>query len=305
MNVRLLAPLTAAATLALVLSGCSAGAAPSATASGGATHVAVTLTGDNGGTCSLDAATAAAGPVTFTVTNQSATSITEIELLSGDRIVGEKENLAPGLSSASFTVTLDGGSYQLYCPGAATETIPFSVTGQAATPTGSAASLMAEGTQGYATYVDGVVDSMVTAVATLKSSIDAGDLTKAQADYALARPFYERIESDVDGFVLPGHSATDNAGSLDYLIDMRESNLDPAVGWHGFHAIERDLFQAGAITASTTQLAAELLTNVTTLDSLVKTLSYKPEDLANGAASLLEEVQSGKISGEEEAYSHI
>ena len=41
------------------------------------------------------------------------------------------------------------------------------------------------------------------------------------------------------------------------------------------------------------------------LDRLVKTLSYKPEDLANGAAGLLEEVQSNKITGEEEAYSHI
>ena len=35
------------------------------------------------------------------------------------------------------------------------------------------------------------------------------------------------------------------------------------------------------------------------------TLDYKPEDLANGAAGLLEEVQSNKITGEEEAYSHI
>ena len=33
-------------------------------------------------------------------------------------------------------------------------------------------------------------------------------------------------------------------------------------------------------------------------------LDYKPEDLANGAADLLEEVQSNKITGEEEAFSH-
>ncbi len=86
---------------------------------------------------------------------------------------------------------------------------------------------------------------------------------------------------------------------------MRESNLDPQVGWHGFHAIERDLFQAGAITDSTKQLAAELRTDVATLDKVSKDLTYKPEDLANGAADLLEEVQSTKITGEEEAYSHI
>ena len=38
---------------------------------------------------------------------------------------------------------------------------------------------------------------------------------------------------------------------------------------------------------------------------MVKTLTYKPEDLANGAAALLEEVQSNKITGEEEEFSHI
>ncbi len=153
--------------------------------------------------------------------------------------------------------------------------------------------------------MNGVVDDMVTAVNRLKVDIDEGDLAKARTDYALARPFYERIESDVDGFVLPGFKATDNAGNLDYLIDMRASNLDPKVGWHGFHAIERDLFQNGKITDGTKQLAAELQNNAGRLEKVVKALSYKPEDLANGAADLLEEVQRTKITGEEEAYSHF
>jgi iron uptake system component EfeO len=274
--------------------------------SSGASQVAVTLTSDGGGTCTLDNSTAKAGPVTFTVTNKTATAITEVELQSDNRILGEKENLAPGLPSVSFTVTLGGGSYQLYCPGAAKELENFTVTGKAVTqPTGSAGAVLASGTKGYATYVDGVVDAMVTAVGNLKSDIDAGNLAKAKQEYPLARPFYERIESDVDGFVLPGFKATDNAGNLDYLIDMRASNLDPKVGWHGFHAIERDLYQNGKITASTKQLAAELQKNVTKLDQVAKTLTYKPEDLANGAADLLEEVQSTKITGEEELYSHI
>ncbi|TKI06710.1 iron uptake system protein EfeO [Martelella alba] len=271
----------------------------------GVSQVAVTLTGDNGGTCIVDHDTAKAGPITFSVTNKTATAITEIELQSHNRILGEKENLAPGLPTVSFTLTLDGGTYQLYCPGAAKEMVNFKVTGKsAAQPTGSTASILAAGTKGYANYVNGVVDDMVTAVNRLKTDIDAGDLAKARADYPLARPFYERIESDVDGFVLPGFKATDNSGNLDYLIDMRGSNLDPKVGWHGFHAIERDLFQNGKITDQTKQLAAELQTNVDKLDKLVKSLSYKPEDLANGAADLLEEVQSTKISGEEEAFSH-
>lgn len=273
--------------------------------SNGASQVAVTMTSDGGGTCTLDNSTAKAGPVTFTVTNKTATAITEVELQSDNRILGEKENLAPGLPSVSFTVTLGGGTYQVYCPGAAKEQQNFTVTGKTATqPTGSAAAILATGTKGYADYVDGVVDAMVTATTTLNSDIQAGNLAKAKSEYPLARSFYERIESDVDGFVLPGFKATDNAGNLDYLIDMRASNLDPKVGWHGFHAIERDLYQRGKITDGTKQLAAELQKNVTELDQVAKTLTYKPEDLANGAADLLEEVQTTKITGEEELYSH-
>lgn len=299
--------LAAASTLALSACASSGSAGGTSTAkAASASHVNVTLaSGGNGDTCTLDHASAPAGPVTFTVANKSSTAITEIELQSQQRIIGEKENLAPGLKPVSFTVTLGGGSYQLYCPGASNEMQKFTVTGKAAKATGSTQTILKKGTTGYATYVDGVVASMVTAVDNLKVAVDSGDLDQAKTAYALARPFYEHIESDVDGFVLAGFKATDNSGNLDYLIDMRQSNLDDAAGWHGFHAIERDLYQAGAITDSTKQLAAELQSNVTKLASLSKKLTYKPEDLANGAAGLLEEVQSSKIKGEEEAYSHL
>jgi iron uptake system component EfeO len=272
----------------------------------GASQIWITMTGDNGGSCIVHHKIAKAGPVTFTVTNKTATAITEVELLSDNRIIGEKENLAPGLPAVSLTVTLGGGKYQIYCPGATEELQAFTVTGKAdVEATDTTADIFAEGTKGYAAYVDGVVDAMLTSTERLKAAIDAGDLAKARAEYPLARPFYERIESDVDGFILPGFKATDNAGNLDYLVDMRTSNLDPKVGWHGQHALERDLFQTGEITDQSKQLAAELLTNVELLDKLVKTLSYKPEDLANGAADLLEEVQSTKITGEEEQFSHF
>ncbi|HEY4225485.1 MAG TPA: iron uptake system protein EfeO [Pseudolysinimonas sp.] len=294
-----------AAIIALALAGCSAGSSPAGSA-GGAAQVKVVLTSDGtNDVCTLSESSVAAGPVTFTVSNVSSTAITEVELLSDQRIIGEKENLAPGLKASSFTLTLGGGSYQLYCPGAQTEMTKLTVTGKAAAaPTGSTAAILKQGTDGYAGYVAGVLADMVTAVGTLKDAVDAGDLAAAKNAYALARPFYEKVESDVDGFVLPGGVATDNSKNLDYLIDMRESNLDPAVGWHGFHAIERDLYTTG-ITDDTKTLATELQTNVTELATLAKGLSYKPEDLANGAADLLDEVQANKITGEEEAYSHI
>ncbi|MBT0728231.1 iron uptake system protein EfeO [Rosenbergiella australiborealis] len=272
----------------------------------GVTQVNVTLVGDQGGQCQVDQKSVNAGPVTFNIVNKTATAITEIELLNNDRILGEKENLAPGLPAVKFTLNLDGGHYQIYCPGAAKELIDFTVTGQKnAHSTDSISALLKQGTDGYGRYVESTVAGMVTAVTALQTAIDAGQLEQAKIAYAQARPYYERIESDVDGFLLPGYKATDNAGNLDYLIDMRASNLDPAVGWHGFHAIERDLFEKGKIDKQTQQTAKGLVIHIAELNKQVKGLTYKPEDLANGAADLLEEVQNTKINGEEEAYSHI
>lgn len=274
---------------------------------GGVSQVAVKLVSGSGGDeCQVSDTAAKAGPVTFTVTNESATGISEFELLSGNKIIGEKENLAPGLPEASLTLTLDGGDYTVYCPGATTEKTAFTVTGKAAAaPSGTAADLLQQGATEYATYVNTQLDSMVVATQALQKAVDGGDLAAAQKAYAEARPFYEKVESDVDGFVMDGFDPTDNKGNLDYLIDMRASNIDPKVGWSGFHAVERDLFKAQKITDQTKKYAANLTADVTKLDTLGKTLTYKPEDLANGAAGLLEEVQSNKIKGEEEAFSHI
>jgi iron uptake system component EfeO len=302
--------LAGAIALAILVSSCSTGTTSAdgkaAAVAHGASQVKITLASRNGSdVCQLSSTSAKAGPVTFTVKNESSTAISEVELLSDQRILGEKENLAPGLGAVSFTVTLTGGKYQVFCPGAVKQLVNFSVTGKAAVVADSVNGALQSGIKGYAAYVTQEVTSMISATNTLNAAVERGDLTGAQKDYALARPYYERVESDVDGFILPGFSATDNAGNLDYLIDMRESNLDPVVGWHGFHAVERDLFEAKAITASTKSLAAELSSNVQRLDALTKSLTYKPEDLANGASDLLEEVQSSKITGEEEAYSHI
>ncbi len=209
----------------------------------GASQVTLTLASENGAdVCRLSSTTAKAGPVTFTVKNVSSTAISEVELQSQERILGEKENLAPGLAAVSFTVTLTGGKYSIYCPGAKTQLQSFTVTGKAAVVADSVNGALQAGITGYAAYVTQEVTNMIAATNTLNAAVDSGNLAEAQKDYALARPYYERVESDVDGFVLPGFSATDNAGNLDYLIDMRESNLDPVVGWHGFHAVERDLF---------------------------------------------------------------
>lgn len=275
---------------------------------GAANAVRVTLA-DRGGkeACALDNTNLAAGPVTFTVANTNAPGISEVELLKGERIVGEKEDLAPGLDPASFTVTLDGGSYQLYCPGASNEYQTLTVTGRAAVgPTGGIADALNRGTKDYAAYVVQQIGQLGDGVKALDAAVRAGNVDAAKAAYAKARSFWERSESAVEGFILLGFAVGDNAGRLDYLIDMRESTpVDAKVGWKGFHAIERDLWQSGAITPATSALSSELVGNVGKLTAIVALLQYKPEDLANGAGDLIEEIQNTKITGEEEAFSHI
>jgi iron uptake system component EfeO len=274
----------------------------------GVKTVNVTLANESGKDgCKLDMTSVPAGPVTFTVTNSSAPGISEMEILKDQRIIGEKENLAPGLNPVSFTATLDGGAYQVYCPGAATEYQDFAVTGQAPpAQTGTVPSILAQGTKDYAAYVVNQVNELNDSVKALDAAIQSGNMDAAKAAYAKARPYYEHAESSVEGFVIPGFAADDNAGNLDYLIDMRESTpVDAKVGWKGFHAVERDLWQNDAITAATKSESSELVANVGKLQGVVANLQYKPEDLANGAADLIEEVQNTKITGEEEAFSHI
>ncbi|MCV7198111.1 peptidase M75 [Mycobacterium angelicum] len=257
--------------------------------------------------CVLDTTSVPAGPVTFTVANASAPGISELELLKDQRILGEKENLAPGLDPVSFTVTLDGGAYQIYCPGAGTEYQTLTVTGRAPAPlTGTVATVLSQGTKDYAAYIVKQIGQLNDAVKALDAAVQSGNVDAAKSAYAKARPFYERAEASVEGFVLPGFAVGDNLGNLDYLIDMRESTpVDAKVGWKGMHAIERDLWQGGAITAGTKALSVELVSNVGRLNTTVTSLQYRPEDLANGAADLIEEVQNTKITGEEEAFSHI
>jgi high-affinity iron transporter len=90
----------AAALVTLFLvAGCGGdgSSAGSSSSSGEGRTVKVTLT-DSGCPASLNLQ---AGPTTFEVTNDGADAVSEFEILEGDRILGEVENLAPGLSGSS------------------------------------------------------------------------------------------------------------------------------------------------------------------------------------------------------------
>lgn len=61
-------------------------------------------------------AKAPAGPIEFEIENDGTSKVTEFEVLDGETILGEKENLSDGLSG-SFALTLKQGEYVIYCPG--------------------------------------------------------------------------------------------------------------------------------------------------------------------------------------------
>ncbi len=255
---------------------------------------AVSITAAKG--CAADKLTFPAGAITVKVTNKDATAVSEIELLSGERIIGEKENIPPGFGG-EFAVNVGAGSYTLYCPGATPERSTLKVTGKAsAVADETVAALLEQATAGYAKYVDTQVAALLSAAERFNTALHGTDLAAAQKAYIQARPFYERIEPVAESFVI----GKDN---LDTDIDIREGDV-PAAQWRGFHRIEKALFQQKTLTGMA-PFGVKLVADIKRLQKLSAGLKYQPTELANGAQSLLDEVASSKITGEEERYSRI
>jgi iron uptake system EfeUOB component EfeO/EfeM len=102
------------AVLALAVSACGSS---SKAADPGVKTVEISLT-DAG--CDPAHIETAAGPTSFKVTNDGADAVSEFEVLdAGGKILGEKENLTPGLSG-DFSITLKPGTYVTACPGGKT-----------------------------------------------------------------------------------------------------------------------------------------------------------------------------------------
>ena len=119
----------------------------------------MTITAARG--CETDRTQFAAGGITVNVTNKDATAVSEVEVLSGERILGEKENLPPGFKG-TFAVSVSAGTYMLYCPGAPKETTAIKVTGAGATNADATLSaLLKTATDNYAKYVSTQVGTMV------------------------------------------------------------------------------------------------------------------------------------------------
>ncbi|MBO4236490.1 iron uptake system protein EfeO [Pseudonocardia alni] len=283
-----LASLTVAAAL---LAGCTS-TAPMAQGAGDGGPITVNATDT---ACEISTAQAPAGNVTFRITN-AGSKVTEFYLYAtGDRIMGEVENIGPGLSRDLIVEVPDGGTYTTACkPGMSGDGIraPFTVTGSAQRATDANAQLAAA-TAGYKRYVDSQVGALVPKTQEFADAVKAGEVEKAKALFPVARTYWERIEPVAESF-----------GDIDPRIDGREDDeRDPGVGFTGYHRLEKDLWVTG-LQPDSAAIADRLTADITDLAARTRTVELTPVQLANGAKELLDEVATGKITGEEDRYSH-
>lgn len=283
----------AAATLtAFVLAACgSSDSSDSSKTAGKGTRLEFELV-DAG--CTPTSATAPAGPVTIAAVNNGTAKTDEIELKSADGIImGERENLAPGLSS-DFTLTLQPGRYEILCTfqNEDRDGGTLTVTGKAVAAKGATPAELDHAVEEYKEYVEQESDQLVTQTTAFVAALKAGDVQQAKDLFGSTRSHYETIEPIAESF-----------GDLDPQIDARVNDVADRSSWTGFHRIEQILWQRNT-TKGTGRYADKLLADVKRLDALIPGLDLQAAQIANGAVALLDEVSTSKITGEEDRYSH-
>ena len=285
--------LAIALPLALVLTGCGSSDGSSDGSSGGGSPGAITVKATDT-TCEVSRTTAPAGTVEFTVTN-AGTKINEFYVYAeGDRIVGEVENIGPGLTRSFHVELSEPGTYETACkPGMVGDGIraPFTVTGAAAAPRSDDENLAAATTE-YQRYVAEQADELLEHTTEFVALVKAAKVAEARALYPTARSSWERIEPVAESF-----------GDLDPRIDGREEVTADGMEFTGYHRLEKDLWTTG-LQADSPSIADRLLADVTELVGKAKTVELNALQLANGSKALLDEIATGKITGEEERYSH-
>jgi iron uptake system component EfeO len=281
----------AAGLLALAACTSSGGSSGSATSSGAAGGpVAVKATDSE---CGVSSATAPAGTITFQVQN-AGSKVTEFYVYgAGDRIVGEVENITPGLSRELKVEITEPGTFTTACkPGMVGDGIraAFTVTGTA--QPGSSDQKVAKAIADYKAYVAEQSAELVTGTEAFVAAVKAGDVAKAKALYTGARQPWERIEPVAESF-----------GDLDPKIDGREDVVEEGLAFTGYHRLEKDLWVDG-LKPDSAAIADQLRTDVQTIAEKASAVDFTALSIANGAKELLDEVATTKITGEEERYSH-
>jgi len=282
-SIRALSPAVPSAALALGLAACSQSAAGSAL-------VAVTA---SDGACQVETTTLPPGATTFAVHN-TGRQTTEFYVYAenGTTIVSEVEDITPGMQR-DLTVELKPGRYVYACkPGQVGAGIrgALTVTGATAAPAGDPRTAAA--VAAYRTWAAGEAVQLLTATQDFAAAVKAGDVATARARYAPARVHWERIEPVAESF-----------GDLDPKLDARENDVEPGQEWTGWHRLEKQLWVSG-LDADSPALADRLVADTKDLVTRMSGLELSASQLGNGAKELLDEVATGKVTGEEERYSH-
>jgi iron uptake system component EfeO len=274
---------------ALTLAACGGGGTSTGAAADASDDIAVAASDD---ACDVATSELDAGVHQFTVTN-SGSKITEFYVYAeGDRVMGEVENIAPGVAR-ELRVELPAGDYEATCkPGMVGDGIrnALTVSGEAATL--SQDETLAQAGTDYQRYVQSQTGALLEQTTAFADAVKAGDIEGAKALYPVARTYWERIEPVAESF-----------GDLDPIIDGREGDQAEGEDFTGFHRIEQALWATGDVSAMG-PYADQLLTNVQQVATQANDVTLDPLQLANGAKGLLDEIATGKITGEEDRYSH-
>ncbi|WP_329339842.1 EfeM/EfeO family lipoprotein [Streptomyces sp. NBC_00663] len=237
-----------------------------------------------------------AGHVELAIENKGS-KVTEVYLLfPDDRIVTERENIGAG-TKQRVTAEVKAGDYTIACkPGMKGDGIRQDVKATGGTAAKRDPRLD-KAVAAYRTYVQEQADATLPLAETFAKAVKDGDLKAAQKAYAPSRIGWERTEPVAESF-----------GDIDPKVDVREDGLeegqDPAKDWTGWHRLEKSLWKDKKLTDRDAQLADQLITDLTDWQKRVGKADITPTSMANGAKELLDEVATGKVTGEEERYSH-
>ena len=254
--------------------------------------------------CDLSAETAPSGRLVFKVKN-TGSKVTEFYLYAADgkRIVGEAENIGPGLSRA-LVVNAGAGTYVPTCKPGMTgsgirKALTVTASGDESNATGAAQRQIEDANTAYQEYVEDQSTQLLAGTKAFVAAYKAGDDARARTLYPSVRVHWERIEPVAESF-----------GDLDPRMDAREADLEEGQKWTGWHRLEKDLWppadqEYAALTkAERARYADQLMADTQTLHGRIGTLTFTVDQIGNGAKSLLDEVATGKVTGEEEIWSH-
>ncbi|MFF4584317.1 iron uptake system protein EfeO [Streptomyces sp. NPDC001388] len=233
-----------------------------------------------------------AGHVELAIANKGS-KVTEVYVLfPDDRVVTERENIGPG-TKQRVTAEVKAGTYQIACkPGMKGDGIrqDLTVTGGTAVKRNPK---LDKAVADYREYVQEQADATIPLVETFVKAVKAGDLAAARKAFAPSRLGWERTEPVAESF-----------GDIDPKVDVREDGLEDGQKWTGWHRLEKALWQDKKIGDEEKTLADRLVTDLEDWQKRVGKAEITPTSMANGAKELLDEVATGKVTGEEDRYSH-